>query len=59
MQVLNVYKKNPEICVRDLVNVVAKSIGIGVSSIYRIMEYKSAWEFKSPVKLKRKKDQIG
>ena len=46
---------NPEICVRDLVDKVAKSIGIGVSCVYRIMkEYKSAGEFKSPVKNRAK-----
>ena len=63
MQVLNLYKTvskdNPEICVRDLVDKVAKSIGIGVSSVYRIMkEYKSAGEFKSPVKNKPKTKTI-
>ena len=53
---MNLYKslskKNPDIYVlSDIVDKVAKSIGIGRRSMYRILkEYKSTDEFKSPVK---------
>ena len=59
IQIVNVYKTllkdNPEIAVRDIGHKVALSMGVAVSTVFKVVkEYKSTGEVKSPVKMKPK-----